>query len=107
MGSDSRYEASEVDLWERLAALLPSIEGTDSFRNCRESGHEEAGLWMLTLARVDGRERPPRLTRAGQFGMPVAVPGVDLLAQGRPPFFVARLCAERYSASPEPIERFT
>lgn len=48
VGIDSRYEAYEVDLWERLAALLPSIEDVESFRDYRESGHQEAGLWLLT-----------------------------------------------------------
>lgn len=48
VGSDSRYAAYEADLWERLAALLPSTEDAEDFRACRESGHQEAGLWMLT-----------------------------------------------------------
>ncbi len=48
MGSDSRYAAYEADLWERLAALLRSTEDAENFRACRESGHQEAGLWMLT-----------------------------------------------------------
>jgi hypothetical protein len=48
VGSDSRYAAYEADLWERLAALLRSTEDAENFRACRESGHQEAGLWMLT-----------------------------------------------------------
>ncbi|MEV0251641.1 hypothetical protein AB0H76_33985 [Nocardia sp. NPDC050712] len=47
MGSGNRYEAYEDDLWERLARLLPSAEDTENFRDCRESGHQEAGLWIL------------------------------------------------------------
>ncbi|MEU2014360.1 hypothetical protein, partial [Nocardia sp. NPDC019302] len=28
--------------------MLPSTEDAENFRACRESGHQEAGLWMLT-----------------------------------------------------------
>ncbi|TQM33445.1 hypothetical protein [Nocardia bhagyanarayanae] len=64
MGSDSRYEAYEVDLWERLAALLPSIEDADSFRDCRESGHQEAGLWMLVQRLLEHQVPVSDRTRA-------------------------------------------
>ncbi|MEV6279949.1 hypothetical protein [Nocardia sp. NPDC051832] len=47
MGSDSRYDAYEDDLWQRLAGLLPSAADAENFRDCRESGHQEAGLWIL------------------------------------------------------------
>lgn len=55
MGSVSRYEAYEDDLWERLAALLPSTEDAENFRDCRESGHQEAGLWILMQRLLEHR----------------------------------------------------
>ncbi|WP_433714002.1 hypothetical protein ACQP2U_07485 [Nocardia sp. CA-084685] len=48
MSGESRYQAYEADLWERLAALLPSVDDTENFRDCRKTGRQEAGLWILT-----------------------------------------------------------
>ena len=47
VGGESRYEVYEADLWERLARLLPSAVASENFRDCRATGRQEAGLWIL------------------------------------------------------------
>ncbi|MFF2554607.1 hypothetical protein ACFVUS_26640 [Nocardia sp. NPDC058058] len=49
----NRYESYEIELWERLAGLLPSVEDAANFRDCREIGEQEAGLWLLTQRLLD------------------------------------------------------
>ncbi|PSK30138.1 hypothetical protein C6575_17585 [Nocardia seriolae] len=38
-----------------MATLLPTVEDVESFRDCRESGHQEAGLWMLMRRLIEDR----------------------------------------------------
>ncbi|MFD4430415.1 hypothetical protein [Nocardia sp. NPDC058497] len=64
MGSGGRYEAYEVDLWGRLAALLPSAEDSENFRDCRETGQQEAGLWILLQRLLEHRVPISDRTRA-------------------------------------------
>ncbi|MFB7873896.1 hypothetical protein ACFC06_01505 [Nocardia sp. NPDC056064] len=47
MGDRSRFEEWEARLWERLARLLPAAQDAESFRDSREIGEQEAGLWFL------------------------------------------------------------
>ncbi|WP_336081984.1 hypothetical protein [Nocardia sp. SSK8] len=47
MGDRSRFEEWEARLWERLAGLLPAAQDAESFRDSREIGEQEAGLWFL------------------------------------------------------------
>ncbi|UFS97140.1 hypothetical protein [Nocardia huaxiensis] len=64
MGSESRYEAYEAELWERLAGLFSSGEDAESFRGCRESGHQEGGLLLLLRRLVEERVGISDRTRA-------------------------------------------
>ncbi|MGQ4615287.1 hypothetical protein [Nocardia sp. R7R-8] len=64
MGGDSRYEAYEADLWEQLAILLPSAEAGENFRDCRSTGRQEAGLWILTQQLIEHQVPISDRTRA-------------------------------------------
>ncbi|MGQ4601281.1 hypothetical protein [Nocardia sp. R6R-6] len=63
MEGESRYEAYEVDLWERLALLLPAEAG-DNFRDCRAAGRQEAGLWFLMQQLIEHQVPISDRTRA-------------------------------------------
>ncbi|MFD6391901.1 hypothetical protein [Nocardia sp. NPDC060259] len=64
MGGESRYEAYEADLWERLARLLPSAVAGENFRDCRATGSQEAGLWILIRQLIEHRVPISDRTRA-------------------------------------------
>ncbi|WP_067837189.1 hypothetical protein [Nocardia lijiangensis] len=64
MSTESRYDAYEADLWNRLASLLPSAEDAENFRDCREIGEQEAGLWLLTQRLLEHRIPIGDTTRA-------------------------------------------
>lgn len=64
MEIESRYYAYETDLWERLAALLPTEQDGASFRDCRAAGEQEAGLTLLTKRLLEDRVPVPDMVRA-------------------------------------------
>ncbi|WP_067865934.1 hypothetical protein [Nocardia shimofusensis] len=64
MDGGSRYEAYEAELWERLAVLLPSAEDAENFRDCHETGRQEAGLGFLMHRLIEHRVPVTDRTRA-------------------------------------------
>ncbi|MFE3546377.1 hypothetical protein ACFXK0_25735 [Nocardia sp. NPDC059177] len=66
MGDKGRFDEWEARLWERLAGLLPTTEDAGSFRDSREIGEQEAGIWFL-LERLTALELPVDETTAAEI----------------------------------------
>ncbi|MFE6858682.1 hypothetical protein [Nocardia sp. NPDC057668] len=64
MEIESRYYAYETDLWERLAALLPTDQDAARFRDCRAAGEQEAGLTLLTKRLLEDQVPVADMVRA-------------------------------------------